>query len=215
MHGCELERATGPARRVGLAALMLVAALMTGAWPALGQEQASPAPTATAVTRVDTSQRTDLYLQMPYSMGGFEPDIVMTRGEEHFAGLPVDDPTRQELEQLLKTVGADPGDMVSGYALVSQEDFFSFVVALRVEGVEPGALLPAYLPILVDDLEDPETVAGEVGGRDVLIVTSLGDGDEYVELYVYDEGDTIWMVQGPLDVVETTLASLPDPLLAG
>ncbi len=51
-----------------------------------------------------------------------------------------------------------------------------------------------------------------MAGRDVTIITSLGSDDEYVELYVYDEGDTIWMLQGPLSVVETTLANLPDPL---
>ena len=40
----------------------------------------------------------------------------------------------------------------------------------------------------------------------------MGEGGEYVELYAYDEGDTIWIVQGPLDVAEATLYNLPDPL---
>lgn len=208
----------GLGRRVGFRALVLTAALVISAWPALAQgpgqepEQARPSPGVTSVPLAGTSQRADLYLEMPYYMGGFEPDIVMTRGQEHFAGLPVDDPTRGDLERLLATVGADVEDMVSGYALVSQEGFFSFVVGLRIEGVTPGTLLSAYLPILEEDLDEPEAVAGEVGGKDVLIVTSVGSEDEYVELYVYDEGDTIWMVQGPFEVVETTLANLPDPL---
>ena len=113
---------------------------------------------------------------------------------------------------LLETVGAEIDDMVSGYALVSQDDFFSFVVAIRVDGIDPGSLLPAYLPILYDDLEDPQGMTGQVGGKDVIVIASLGEDDEYVELYVYDEGDTVWLLQGPSDVVENALSSLPDPL---
>ena len=199
---------------VGFGALILSAALVTGAWPALAQEQASPSPGVTSVPVADRSERADLYLEMPYYLGGFEPEIVMTRGQEHFVGLPAGDPTRDELERLLDTVGADVEDMVSGYALVAQEDFFSFVVGLRIEGATPGTLLPAYLPMLIADLVGPAEVEGTLGGKDVLVVTSIGSDDQYVELYVYDAGDTIWMVQVPLEVAETAMAGLPDPLAA-
>ncbi|MGD8683085.1 MAG: hypothetical protein PVG27_04000, partial [Chloroflexota bacterium] len=50
----------------------------------------------------------------------------------------------------------------------------------------------------------------QLGGKDVVVVSSIGSEDEYVELYLYDEGDTVWMLQGPRDVVETTLHNLPD-----
>jgi hypothetical protein len=191
----------------------LAGLLLAAASPAMAQaEDASPAPKPTQIPLTSESGRPDLYLQMPYYLGGFEPDIVMTRREEHFANLDADDQTRQEWESLLEEVGADVSDMVSGYALVSQEGFFSFVVAIRVEGVTPGTLLPAYLPILYEDLDDPQSVVGRMGGKDVTVITSIGSDDEYVELYVYDEGDTIWMLQGPSDVVEVTLANLPDPL---
>ena len=197
----------------GLGALALAGLLLAAASPAMAQaEDASPAPKPTQIPLTSESGRPDLYLQMPYYLGGFEPDIVMTRREEHFANLDADDQTRQEWESLLEEVGADVSNMVSGYALVSQEGFFSFVVAIRVEGVTPGTLLPAYLPILYEDLDDPQSVVGRMGGKDVTVITSIGSDDEYVELYVYDEGDTIWMLQGPSDVVEVTLANLPDPL---
>ena len=197
----------------GLGALALAGQLLAAASPAMAQaEDASPAPKPTQIPLTSESGRPDLYLQMPYYLGGFEPDIVMTRREEHFANLDADDQTRQEWESLLEEVGADVSNMVSGYALVSQEGFFSFVVAIRVEGVTPGTLLPAYLPILYEDLDDPQSVVGRMGGKDVTVITSIGSDDEYVEFYVYDEGDTIWMLQGPSDVVEVTLANLPDPL---
>ncbi len=108
---------------------------------------------------------------------------------------------------------AEIENLTSGYALVSQEGFFSFVVAIRVEGVEPDSLLPAYLPILYGDLIEPAPgIARNVGGKDVLVITALGDDDQNVELFVYDQGDTLWMVQGPDDVVETTLENLPGPI---
>lgn len=175
--------------------------------PPTATQSAAPVPTEVP-TRSDPG-RPDLYLDMPFNLGGFEPDVVMVRGEEHFADLAPDDPTRRELEELLAATGAEAADLVSGYALVSQEDFFSFVVAIRVEGAEPGTLLPAYLPTLLDDLLDPRVSSEVVAGREVTIVTAIGDDDSDVELAIYDQGDTIWMVQGPADVVAATVADLP------
>lgn len=202
-----------------MSALGLVFAAAASAVPAQAQDAdqgPSPAPAAeaTPIPVTTKSGRPDLYLEMPYTIGGFEPDIVMVRGDEHFANLSADDPTRLQLEAFLETVGAETEDLVSGYALVSQEDYFAFIVGIRVDGVEPGTLLPAYLPILLADLEDASTTANQVGGRDVTVVTSVGDDDEYVPLYVYDQGDTLWMVQGPSDSMDSTLESLPDPLPA-
>ncbi|MEX1344070.1 MAG: hypothetical protein AB1Z63_05315 [Candidatus Limnocylindrales bacterium] len=187
---------------------------LSGASTLAQAEDASPAPapSVSPIPATTDSGRPDLYLDMPYNLGGFEPEIAMTRGEEHIADLAPDDPTRRALEHLVETVGADIDDMVSGYALVSQDDFFSFVVAIRVDGIEPGTLLPAYLPILEGGLQDPSREERQLGGRDVLVIDSLGAEDEYVELFVYDEGDTVWMLQGPTDVVELALENLPDPM---
>jgi hypothetical protein len=196
-------------RRRWPVASVLVGALLMASLPVAAQEA------STAPTPGQTEQR-DLFLDMPDTMGGFEPEISMTRGAEHFADLDpdgeTDSQTRAELEQLLDTVGADLEDMTSGYALVSQEDFFAFVVAIRIEGVEPGSLLPAYLPILFEDLEDPSGSADTVGGKDVVIVSSVGSEGQVVPLVVYDEGDTVWMIQGPQVVVEITLENLPQAI---
>lgn len=197
--------------------LGLAAAAAASAVPALaqdGDQSPSPAAEATPIPVTTKSGRPDLYLEMPYTIGGFEPDIVMIRGDEHFTNLGPDDPTRLQLEAFLETVGAETEDLVSGSALVSQEDYFAFIVGIRVDGAEPGTLLPAYLPILLADLEDASSTEDQVGGRDVTVVTSVGDDDEYVPLYVYDQGDTLWMVQGPSDIMASTLESLPDPLPA-
>ncbi len=198
---------------VGFGVAVVVA---TGAVPAIGQdaEQASPSAEPTQIPVTTESGRPDLYLEMPYYIGGFEPEVEMTRGQEHWAGLAPGDPTRVELETFIEAVDAEIEDLVSGYALVSQEDFFAFVVGIRVDGVEPGSLLPAYLPILLADLEDPVTTVDRSGGRDVTVISSVGEAGEYVELYLYDQGDTIWIVQAPDDVAAPTLENLPDPLAA-
>jgi hypothetical protein len=199
-----------------LMGLGLAAAMAAGAVPAMGQDadETSPSAQPTEIPVTTASGRPDLYLDMPYYIGGFEPEVAMTRGQEHWAGLAADDPTRVELEAFIETVDAEIEDMVSGYALVSQEDFFAFVVGIRVDGAQPGSLLPAYLPILTADLEDPATTIDRIGGRDVTVISSVGEADEYVELFLYDQGDTIWIVQGPSDVSALTLENLPDPLTA-
>jgi len=198
------------------ALIVTLASLLLAAPVAAQGEEPSPGagPSASpASSIVGDAVRRDLYLDMPYTIGGFEPDIVITRGEEHLAGLDPDDEadarTRAELDRLLEDTGTTIEDMTSGYALVSQEDFFAFVVGVRLDGAEPGAMLPAYLPILYEDLVDPTGQAGSLGGKDVVVITSEGDDGDYVALYVYDEGDTIWMVQGPEDVVERALEGLP------
>ena len=181
---------------------------------AQGEEPTTHAAESASPTSsiVGDGARRDLYLDMPDVLGGFEPDIVITRGQEHLAGLDPDDEadarTRAELDRLFEGTGTSAEDMTSGYALVSQEDFFAFVVGVRLDGAERGTMLPAYLPILYEDLVDPTGQAASVGGKDVVVISSEGDAGDYVALYVYDQGDTIWMVQGPEDVVEGVLEAL-------
>lgn len=179
--------------------------------PALAQDLL-PVPTLEP-TAISTLERRDLYLDMPFYLGGFEPDIVMTRGAEHFANLDPaqadDAETIADLEGLFEATGASIEDMTSGYALVLQEDFFAFVVAVRIDGAAPGTLLPAYLPILLAGLLDPTTEPGTLGGKDILVISSEGSNGDYVDLYVYDAGETVWLVQGPEDVVEQALTALP------
>ena len=200
--------------------LIVAVALLLAGVPTVAQEQAAPsAPTASSASAdptqlplVSDSGRPDLYLEMPYDIDNYEPRIEVTRGQDHFADLAPDDPRRRELAVLLEAVGADVEDLVTGYALVSNEAVFAFVVAVRVEGVTPGTLLPAYLPILLGGLEDPTTAPARIGDKEVLVVSTVGEDGEPAELYVYDEGDTVWIVQASRTVAESTLADLPAPL---
>jgi len=116
---------------LGLAVAVAVAVAVS-AVPVLAQNAEDPSPSAeaTEIPLTTKSGRPDLYLDMPYNIGGFEPEIAMLRGEEHFASLASDDPTRIELEMLLESIDAETEDLVSGYALVSQDDFFAFVVSM-------------------------------------------------------------------------------------
>lgn len=184
-------------------ALALGSALLVIAGSATAQDS-SPRP---------TPGRIDLALEMPLNMGGFEPDVAITRGAEHLTSLDLDDPAdaaiAADLGRLFEATGVTVDDMTSGYALVSQEDFFSFVVAVRLDGARPGSALPAYLPILMAGLIDPQTEAATLGGKDVFVITSEGNEGELVELYVYEATDTVWMVQAPIDVAGFVLEDLP------
>lgn len=204
-------------RTVPRATVLALVVTMTTLGPATAQGP-SETPQDPSATPLDPaaspqSRRLDLALEMPLNMGGFEPEVAITRGQEHLANLDPDDPadaaTAAQLQSLFEATGVTVQDMTSAYALVSQEDFFSFVVAVRLEGATPGLLLEAYLPILEAGLVDPQTAPTTLGGKDVLRITSEGTAGEPVELYVYEAGDTIWMVQGPLDVVGSVLEDLP------
>lgn len=190
----------------------VVAALVSCAmWAAPAYALAAEASPSSSGAVDEAPPVRDLYEDMPYYLGGYEPDIVITRGAEHTAGLAPDDEDRRRLESFVEGLGARIEDMDSGYALVSTDDTFAFVVAIRVRGVRPGTLLPAYLPILLADLVDPSTMTAADGGKEVVIIASLGEDDEYVDLTAYDQGQTIWLLQGPEDIVTATLENLPDP----
>jgi len=188
-----------------LSTLLLAGILVLTSAPVLGQAE-SPAPLETGAP---APHGRDLYLDMPAHMGGSDSEIVIVRGEEHFAGLGADDPARAPLEALIAAAGAEVADLTTGYAVVASDDLFSFVVGIRVDGAAPGSLMPAYLPFLFKDLVEPASVNARIAGRDVLLVTSIVEDDEHVELVVYDQGDTLWMLQGPTDTVETVLRDLP------
>lgn len=187
------------------ALLVLLALPLAGS--ALAQES-EPSPAAS-----EPAQARDIVDALPRQMGGFEPEYVVTRGREHIANLQPDDPvdarTSAELQALLDETGVTIEDMTSAYALVSQSDFFSFVVAVRLDGAQPGSVLPAYLPILMGDLIEPSAEEGVFGGKPVTIILSEGTDREIVPLYVYANGDTVWILQGPDDVVAFALEDLP------
>jgi hypothetical protein len=170
-------------------------------------EDESPEPVETSAL---AAEHRDLFLDMPTTIGGFEAEIVLVRGEEHFAQLPDNHPERVPLETLLVAAGAEVEDLTTGYALVSVDNLFSFVVGIRIDGAEPGSLLPAYLPFLLDDLVEPSSTPASLAGKQGLVITSIGADDELVELVVYDQGDTLWLLQGPTDTVEDVLGNLPE-----
>jgi hypothetical protein len=187
-----------------VAAAMLLTLMAT---PAIAQETDAPETDALDPASIE------LALEMPTNMGGFEPDVVIARGVEHIADLDPNDPqdadTAAQLERLFDETGVTVDDMTSGYALVSQTDFFSFVFAVRLHGAAPGTVLPAYLPILIANLIDPTIEEVRSGNKDVLVITSEGEEREPVRLTVYEVNDTVWLLQGPDDVVEFALGDLP------
>jgi hypothetical protein len=196
----------GPLLALGVLCLLAVLAVLAVPVVVQGSESSPASPP-------------DLASLMPIELGTFETQIIVTRGEEHLSGIdPGDggDPGETqavelsaELARLLEDTDSSIEDITTAYAFAAVDGFFAFVVAVRIVGVEEGALLPAYLPILRGDLTEPVEEPGKLAGRELLVITSVGNEGESVPLYVYDGGDTIWMLQGPEDVVARVLVSLP------
>jgi hypothetical protein len=119
-------------KRQRIGAVLLAGVLAAAAAPVLAQDE-SPEPVETSAL---AAEHRDLFLDMPITMGGFEAEIVLVRGEEHFAQLPDNHPERVPLETLLVAAGAEVEDLTTGYALVSVDNLFSFVIGIRIDGAE-------------------------------------------------------------------------------
>lgn len=173
----------------------------------------TPAPAATASARPEPTPEADVVARMPARLGGVATELSVLRGEEHVAALDPDDPADADvaagITSLLEATGRSIVDLTTAYAVAGADDFVAFVIGIRVAGAPDGSLLPAYLPILRRDLVDPHEEPGMLGGREVLVVTSEATGGgPRLSLHVVEDGDTLWLLQGPLAVVEDALLDL-------
>ncbi|CAN5740706.1 hypothetical protein BH23CHL8_BH23CHL8_12910 [soil metagenome] len=197
-------------------AILALVVMGVPGWPgaALAQEAATPTP-AVAATATPVGNQPGLELDLvPDELGGFPTEVTLTRGREHFDGLDADDPaaaaTLAELAALLAATGRPVEDLTTALALVATEELFAFVVAFRIAGAPDGTLMPAYLPLLLDDLQVTRQESGQLAGHDVLVVYS-DEGEGEVPLYIVAVGDTVWLFQGPEDVVIGALEGLTTP----
>jgi hypothetical protein len=198
-----------PRRRAALLALAMLAA---PTWAAPATAQPSPAPTASPQASGASSPVPSLELDLvPDELGGFPTETTITRGRDHLDGLDADDPadaaTLAKLAALLAATGRPVEDLTTALAFVATEELFAFVVAFRIAGAPEGTLLPTYLPLLLDDLSVTRQESGQLAGREVLVIHS-DEGDGEVPLYVVAVGDTVWLFQGPEDVVVAALEGL-------
>lgn len=179
-----------------------------GVTPTTGAPVASAPPASPHPPTASPTLELDL---VPDELGGFPTEVTITRGREHIDGLDPEDPadaaTLTELAALLAATGSPVEDLTTALAFVATEELFAFVVAFRIAGAPEGTLLTNYLPLLLDDLQVTRQATGELAGREVLVVYS-DEGEGEVPLYVVAVGDTVWLFQGPEDVVVAALEGL-------
>jgi len=168
----------------------------------------SPAPDPAAV--LADSEFAGVF---PTELGGLPwDDIAILVGPENYAGQ--DEEGRAELDKLLEALDASIEDVTGVTASRTNEDFteFTFMVALRIAGVEPDRLLERTLPLFDDFSDNPRQERVQVGVKDVVkdvVVLYDDDSPDSEPIHLYASGDTLWYIIAAEKDVTEALEQLP------
>ena len=151
----------------------------------------------------------------PTELGGLPwDDITVQAGAESFEDE--DEEGRADIEALLEGLDATADDLAvasaSRFSLVEDDSEFALISALQVSGVDAAELLEAFLPLFVQDFEEPHREDGQVAGKDVVTVyDAAGDGffGEAQPIHMYASGDTVWMVSAAEPALTEAFDELP------
>jgi hypothetical protein len=210
------EAASGAAR-LGITATALVLALVAASTSVLAQPPASPnaSPSVAAQSSPGAAgdpDAIDIAALMPTRLGGLETDVMVERGRGHLDDLDPDDPAdtqeRADIERFLEATGAPIEALTTASAVAIDGDRALIVAAARVIDSEADLLRDAYVTLLSDAMGDPVVTAGQLGGRDVTILSS-GSGEAAEPVYVYAVGDTVWLLAIPPDAALEVIEALP------
>jgi hypothetical protein len=82
------------------------------------------------------------------------------------------------------------------------------ISAIRIAGVDASAILESFLPLLLQDAEDPVREPVEVAGKQVIRITEGGD-DSADAQYIHASGDVIWQVVADEPALTEAFTALP------
>jgi len=178
-----------------MAALLLGLVLLATGSPAAAQD-ANPTATATS------GQAQDIADLLPVTLAGLVPEIEVIRGAEN---LDESDPF---VESFLETLGVPVEAMTMVTAVADDGTSFAFLGGIQVAGADAETLLQLYLLSLMGSMTSPYQELGEIGGK---TATMVMDGDEpnSAPLFVYANGDTVWLILAEQSVVEDVFEQLP------
>jgi hypothetical protein len=189
--------------RSGVLALALL--LLSSVAP-VGAQEASPTASASPTVSLD------MLASIPDTLAGLVPEVDIVRGAEHFdvfdLTIDADVAERAGIEAFLEALGAPVEDMTSVSAVAYDDDSFAFLAGLQIAGADQETLMQLYLTALIGSMISPYQELGEIGGKTATLVIDEGELDS-APVYVYGNGDTVWLIAAEEAVVEEVLRQLP------
>jgi hypothetical protein len=182
----------------------------TGA--ALTQVMEAALPRMSSITFAEPTQRplpsfrtdAELTAKFPKTIGGQPVNVQSFFFADMMAMGGTDPEDVQQINDALAPFGKSINDLTIAFANVGTDPQTN-ITAVRVIGGDARAILTALLPTLIAELDNPQTTAGQIAGRDVTIVTEAS-GD--VTVY-YASGDTIWSIQAAEPALSEVIGQLP------
>ncbi|MBA2373482.1 MAG: hypothetical protein H0V74_04670 [Chloroflexi bacterium] len=118
-----------------------------------------------------------------------------------------DSESSRAFASMVADLGAGPEDVSMAIANEGPPDSRFTVAALRVVGADESSMLELYQATTLDD--EPDAVATEVTLAGKAVVRMVKPGDTIPTTLFYARGDTLYLVQAPLDLAEQLLPLLP------
>ncbi len=167
----------------------------------------------------------ELEALMPTEIAGAPVDIQSMSGADILAQAdPTDTASQDILQQLqdaLATKGKTMDDLSVAFASFATEDAFGGITAVRLKGADIAQFKDDLLPLLLNDVLDPQQTPTTIAGKPVIIVTdgpleSLSPGaslDPYAvgsdRAYMYPKGEILWFVSADEPALTEVFQKLP------
>jgi hypothetical protein len=167
----------------------------------------------------------ELEALIPTEIQGVPVDIESMSGADILAQADPSDTSTQDLLQQLQDALAAKGktmdDLSIAFASFATEDAFGGITAVRLKGADIAQLTDDLLPLLLNDVLDPQQTPTTIAGKPVIIVTDgplespspSASVDPYAvggdRAYMYPKGEVLWFVSADEPALTEVFQKLP------
>ncbi len=167
----------------------------------------------------------ELEALMPTEIAGVPVDVESMSFAEYLGPIdPGDTASQDALKQLqdaLATRGKTIDDLSMGFASFATEDAFGGITAVRLKGADIAQFQDDLLPLLLNDVFDPQQTPTTIAGKPVIIVTDgplespspSASVDPYAvgtdRAYMYPKDEILWFVSAEEPALTEVFQKLP------
>lgn len=171
----------------------------------------SPTPSASPGSGQPTGA-TELLAGFPARIGGRPIHPIAWTGREWLTGYDADRPEDAaaiaSVERFVRSLGATIDDLEVAFTLHARTWEMTAIMAIRVRGVRPAALVDAVIPFMFADVVTPKRSTVTVRGKRLIrVVDSALDG-QYPQ-YIRVIGDTVWLIEAEGQALGSIVDALP------